>query len=163
MVLKDRGKVWLAAAGLVINERGKWLVVKKKYGGLKGKWSLPAGFIEEGETADQGVVREVFEETGISCVVLGLIGMRTGVIRNEVSDNMVIFQLKPIQKEELIQIQHDELLQVAWMSEEELLNDIDVSVMIPSLIKEQQKQLLAPHEGIDPGNIFGYTSYKLFF
>ncbi len=130
---------------------------------IKGKWSLPAGFVEADETADQGVVREVLEETGIPCDVLGLIGLRTGVIRNEISDNMLIFQLRPIHSEAPIQIQQDELFNVAWMTEEELLSDQEVSIMIPSLIKEKQKKLLKAHEGIDPGNIFGYTSYKLFF
>ncbi len=39
-----RGNVWLGAAGLVVNSKGQWLVVKKRHGGLHGKWSLPAGF-----------------------------------------------------------------------------------------------------------------------
>ena len=66
---KDRGKVWLGVAGVVINEDGKWLVVKKTYSGLKGIWSLPAGFVQVGETADEAAVREVLEETGIQCEV----------------------------------------------------------------------------------------------
>lgn len=71
-----RGKVWLAVSGLVISPEGNWLVVKKKYGGLKGKWSLPAGFVEPGETADEAAVREVEEETGIKCTVKGMLGSR---------------------------------------------------------------------------------------
>lgn len=91
-----RGKVWLAVGGLVKSSQGHWLVVKKRYGGLKGKWSLPAGFVDEGETADEAVVREVKEETGIDCVVKGLIGLRTGVISEEISDNMLVFLLEPL-------------------------------------------------------------------
>ncbi len=52
---------------------------------------MPAGFVQAGETADQAVVREVKEETGIDCEVTGLIGFRSGVIREEISDNMAIF------------------------------------------------------------------------
>jgi ADP-ribose pyrophosphatase YjhB (NUDIX family) len=29
-----------------------------------GKWTLPAGYLENGETADQGAVRETYEEAG---------------------------------------------------------------------------------------------------
>ena len=33
-----------------------------------GKWGVPAGKIEEGETAKEAAVRELFEETGIQCL-----------------------------------------------------------------------------------------------
>jgi 8-oxo-dGTP diphosphatase len=95
---KKRGHVWLAAAGIVLNDAGDWLVVKKKYGGLQGQWSLPAGFVQRGETADEAVIREVEEETGIQAEVIGLIGLRTGVIDDEISDNMMIFLLKALSK-----------------------------------------------------------------
>lgn len=95
---KKRGHVWLAAAGIVLNDAGEWLVVKKKYGGLQGQWSLPAGFVQRGETADEAVIREVEEETGIQAEVIGLIGLRTGVIDDEISDNMMIFLLKALSK-----------------------------------------------------------------
>jgi 8-oxo-dGTP diphosphatase len=85
---EKRGNVWIAAAGLVVNEADEWLVVKKKYGGLKGKWSLPAGFVQQGEMLDEAAVREIKEETGIDTEVIGFLGMRTGVIHDEVSDNV---------------------------------------------------------------------------
>ena len=57
--MEKRGKVWLAVSGLVATKDGRWLFVKKKYSGLKGKWSLPAGFVNEGETVDEAVKRSV--------------------------------------------------------------------------------------------------------
>jgi ADP-ribose pyrophosphatase YjhB (NUDIX family) len=62
MQKNKRGNVWLGVSGLVVNKKGEWLVVKKRYGGLKGKWSLPAGFVEGNETADEAVIRETLEE-----------------------------------------------------------------------------------------------------
>ncbi len=56
-------------------------------------WSIPAGFVEGDETADQAAIREVKEETGIDCRVEGMIGFRTGVLKGEISDNMGIFLL----------------------------------------------------------------------
>ena len=38
---------------------------------IKRKWSLPAGFVNEGETVDEAVKREVLEETGIVAHVKG--------------------------------------------------------------------------------------------
>ncbi|MCL4545706.1 MAG: NUDIX domain-containing protein [Chloroflexi bacterium] len=40
-----------------------------------GWWNLPGGGLEAGETADEGVVREVFEETGLNVEVVRLVGV----------------------------------------------------------------------------------------
>ncbi|MDF0727420.1 NUDIX hydrolase [Cytobacillus sp. S13-E01] len=157
-----RGNVWLAVAGLVISDEGEWLVVKKRYGGLKGKWSLPAGFVEPDETVDQAVIREVKEETGVSCMVQGVIGVRSGVIRNEISDNMIIFSLQAIKQDEII-AQESELLEASFVHPKELLQDTSSSVIIKYLLEIGVSNLQRPHHDVDPGNQFGYTSYKLFF
>ena len=34
-----------------------------------GKWNFPGGIIEDGEDIRAGLAREVFEETGVSCLV----------------------------------------------------------------------------------------------
>lgn len=161
---KERRKVWLGVAGVAINERGQWLVVKKAYSGLKGRWSLPAGFVEEGETVDEAVVRELKEETGIDCVVSGLIGFRTGVIRGEISDNMAIFYCRMKDEEQELAIQEDELLEAKWLFPQELAQDDLTSVMLKEMVSNQfEKHQLKMINGINPGDVFGYSSYKLFF
>ena len=115
MALVKRSNVWLGVAGLVINHHGEWLVVRKRYGGLKGKWSFPAGFVEQDETVDQAVVREVQEETGFETIVQGLIGFRTGVIRQEVSDNMAIFICRMTHDEQVLIPQLKEVYEATWM------------------------------------------------
>ena len=102
MSRKMRGNVWLGAAGLVVNSEGQWLVVRKNYGGLKGLWSIPAGFVDGNETADYAAIREVVEETGVVCQLEGMIGFRTGVLNGEVSDNMAIFLLTPTTEGQII-------------------------------------------------------------
>lgn len=158
----ERGKVWLAVAGLVINEHGEWLVVKKKYGGLKGKWSLPAGFVDEGETADEAVIREVKEETGLTCRVEQLLGVRTGVINHEISDNMIMFLLHQIKPEESIVIQENELYEAAFILPDQLLDENKASIMLAYMIKAMKSEERIKVDHIDPGQQFGYTSYKLF-
>ncbi|QOR66064.1 NUDIX hydrolase [Cytobacillus suaedae] len=155
-----RGNVWLAVSGLVINNDGEWLVVKKKYGGLKGKWSLPAGFVESFETVDEAVIREVKEETGIQGRIMGVIGIRTGVIRNEISDNMIIFALTA--ENETITKQESELLEARFVHPSELIKDPTSSVIIKYLIEEGISVPQKPHNGINPGDEFQYTAYKLF-
>ncbi|MEH7179024.1 NUDIX hydrolase [Neobacillus vireti] len=157
-----RGKVWLAVSGLVKSSEGHWLVVKKRYGGLKGKWSLPAGFVEEGETADEAVVREVKEETGLDCTVKGLIGLRTGVISEEISDNLLVFLLEPL-KEAGIKHQENELYEARFMAPEELLQEKDASIMLHYLINLQETVTIPSYDGLNPGDHFKYSAYKLFF
>ncbi|MDX8360883.1 MULTISPECIES: NUDIX hydrolase [Bacillaceae] len=156
---EDRGKVWLAVAGVVTSNNGEWLVVKKKYGGLKNKWSFPAGFVEHNETLDEAILREVYEETGIACEIEGMIGLRTGVISNDISDNMVLFSLKA-QSEEIV-IQEKELYDAAFISPDDLVKDPDSSIL---LIRFSQKELQnrKMYDDINPGSQFGYTKYKLF-
>ncbi|TDL30390.1 NUDIX hydrolase [Jeotgalibacillus sp. S-D1] len=157
-----RGNVWLAVAGLVKNEKGEWLVVKKKYGGLKGVWSLPAGFVEMGETADQAVRREVLEETGIRTEVEMLIGLRTGVIKSEISDNLIIFALNQTEVNPTLFAQEKEIAEVKWMDPDELMRRQDVSKMIPSMILAGKPAGLTKQALQNPGDHFNYSAYHLF-
>lgn len=46
------------------------LLIRRKHEPHAGRWALPGGFLEMDETLEQGVVRELEEETGISGVSL---------------------------------------------------------------------------------------------
>ncbi len=158
-----RGNVWLGAAGLVINSKKEWLVVKKRYGGLHGKWSLPAGFVEPGETVDHAALREVREETGINCRLLGMVGFRSGVIREEISDNMAIFLLQPVDEDMNIIVQEAELYEAAWKTPAALAEDGQASVMLHEMVNYVIEEGFEPIDDVDPGAVFGYSAYKLFF
>ncbi|QRY14682.1 NUDIX hydrolase [Bacillus cereus] len=158
--MEKRGKVWLAVSGLVAIKDGRWLFVKKKYSGLKGKWSLPAGFVNEGETVDEAVKREVLEETGIVAHVKGIIGVRSGVIRDEISDNMIIFLLEP--EGENIIVQEKELSEVAFLHPDKIADDPNTSVLIKYLLEGRSELHLEVDKTLNPGESFGYTAYHVF-
>ncbi|WP_262177531.1 NUDIX domain-containing protein [Saccharococcus sp. Marseille-Q5394] len=163
MANKKRGNVWLGAAGIVMNSKGEWLVVKKTYSGLKGMWSLPAGFVEGNETADQAAIREVREETGLDCKLEGMVGFRTGILKGEVSDNLALFLLRPEQENQLLTPQENEISEVAWKTPYELKDDPNVSAMIHEIAERAIESGLLQMEQMEPGEWFGYTSYKLFY
>ncbi|MBD8036884.1 NUDIX hydrolase [Solibacillus sp. A46] len=161
---KDRGKVWLGVAAIVENQAGEWLLVKKTYGGLKGVWSLPAGFVQEAETVTAATTREVLEETGIICKVKGLAGFRSGVILNDISDNMAIFHCEPIDNIQQFVLQEKEIIEACWMAPTDIVQHELSSVMLREMAHQQVVSHIHPIiEDINPGDVFGYSEYHLFF
>ena len=63
----------LVGVGAVVIEDGRVLLVRRGHEPLKGKWSLPGGLLELGESIVEGVVREVVEETGLTVEAVELI------------------------------------------------------------------------------------------
>jgi 8-oxo-dGTP diphosphatase len=59
--------------GGVIIDRGRTLLIRRGSEPLRGEWSIPGGTLELGETLEEGVAREVLEETGIMIRVIELI------------------------------------------------------------------------------------------
>jgi 8-oxo-dGTP diphosphatase len=59
--------------GGVIIEDGRTLLIRRGSEPLRGEWSIPGGTLELGETLEEGVARELLEETGIVVRVVELI------------------------------------------------------------------------------------------
>jgi 8-oxo-dGTP diphosphatase len=51
--------------GAIILDRDRVLLVERGKPPLQGYWSLPGGVLETGETLEEGVRREIREETGL--------------------------------------------------------------------------------------------------
>jgi ADP-ribose pyrophosphatase YjhB (NUDIX family) len=59
----------IVGVGAVIVRAGQVLIVRRRYEPLAGRWSLPGGTLELGETLEAGVAREMLEETGLDVEV----------------------------------------------------------------------------------------------
>jgi ADP-ribose pyrophosphatase YjhB (NUDIX family) len=59
--------------GGVIIDQGRTLLIRRSSEPLRGEWSIPGGTLELGETLEDGVARELLEETGIKVRVIDLI------------------------------------------------------------------------------------------
>ena len=55
-----------ANVALILNNKEELLVVRREKEPAKGTLDLPGGFADSGETSEQGVIREVKEETGLN-------------------------------------------------------------------------------------------------
>jgi ADP-ribose pyrophosphatase YjhB (NUDIX family) len=68
--------------GAVVLSRGRVLMVRRGKPPAEGRWSLPGGLVELGETSVDAVRREVAEECGIKLRVAGLAGVLDRVTRD---------------------------------------------------------------------------------
>ena len=61
--------------GVCVIEAGRILLVQRRYPPEKGKWGLPAGFLDQGDDPECQAVTEVCEETGLAVRLTGLMGV----------------------------------------------------------------------------------------
>ena len=73
----------VVGVGAVILEGDKILLEKRKNMPSKGKWSVPGGLVELGESVENAVVREVKEETGLDVYAPRLVDVVTYVSMGE--------------------------------------------------------------------------------
>ena len=54
-----------STAAFILNSKGELLIAKRAKEPAMGTLDLPGGFVDNAETAEQGMVREIKEETGL--------------------------------------------------------------------------------------------------
>lgn len=102
-------------AGVMICERGRYLMVQEKIEKCYGQWNWPAGYIDDGETPEQAAVREAKEEVGLDVEL----GQKLGEWVDEGGDRTrILFEAERISKDLLIQ--QSEILGAAWLSKKQI-------------------------------------------
>ena len=59
------------------------VLIKRRYEPLAGRWSLPGGTVEVGESLEQALIREIAEETGLDIDVGPVVEVFDRILRDD--------------------------------------------------------------------------------
>lgn len=111
-------KTIIAAGGLVVNEKKELLMIFRR-----GKWDLPKGKLDKGESIEACAIREVKEETGIGQVrLVKFIGKTHHEyfdqwLKADVLKESVWYEMETSSSETLIPQTEEDILEIRWMDE----------------------------------------------
>lgn len=131
---------WKGAAGVCINEKNEVLLVLQGPPEEEKKWAVPAGGIEQGESLQECIEREFFEETGLTIKTLNELKVRSGEYENAaVSFDVHYFEVEVTGGEIALHEGDEWIAEVAWKPIEEL-SELDMAYpddvgLIESLIR----------------------------
>jgi ADP-ribose pyrophosphatase YjhB (NUDIX family) len=80
------------AAGVVVLENERILLVRRIMDPFAGLWSIPAGFVNAYEDPARAAVRECREETGLTVELDGLFEMSTGREHDRGADILLVYR-----------------------------------------------------------------------
>ncbi len=138
MKYSDYPKYPRVAVGAVVFKDEKVLLVKRGNAPAKGKWAIPGGRVNLGETLQEAVRREIIEETGITVDPGKPILVFDPIIRDE--EGRIVFHYVIIDYEARYvsgEIQPgDDAEDVRWVSRQQL-RTIDVNSRTKELLMSQ--------------------------
>jgi 8-oxo-dGTP diphosphatase len=65
----------LATDCVVVDGKGRVLLIRRRFAPFQGAYALPGGFVEVGESVEDACRRELMEETGVKAGRLRLLGV----------------------------------------------------------------------------------------
>lgn len=110
------------ATSIALIKDKKILLAKRKKAPSKGAWDMLGGFVDPGETVEEGIAREMKEETGLDIEIEKYIGS-VADIYNDLPVIPLIFKAKLIKLDQE-PIPQDDVEELAWFSLEEIPNNL---------------------------------------
>jgi ADP-ribose pyrophosphatase YjhB (NUDIX family)/N-acetylglutamate synthase-like GNAT family acetyltransferase len=84
------------AVGILIEKDGGLVLIRRVNPPHQDRWTLPSGFIEADESAEEAAAREAEEETGLKVDIIELAGVNSFPEGPPMSGIMVFFRARPV-------------------------------------------------------------------
>ena len=101
----------VSVAGVVVDDEGRALIIQRRD---NGDWEPPGGVLEHGETVEDGLRREIYEETGLKIEPGPLTGIYQNMPRNIIA---LVFRCRPVAGE---LTENDEAAAFRWAAPAEI-------------------------------------------
>jgi 8-oxo-dGTP diphosphatase len=138
--MPDTPKHSVSVAGIVIDDQDRVLVIRRRD---NNHWEPPGGVLELNETFEQGVQREVLEETGVTVTVDRLTGVYKNMNRAIVA---LVFRChadnRPVGET-------SEAVEVRWMSRVNISAAMDPAYAVRVLDAFGHEPRTRVHDGIN--------------
>lgn len=106
-------------SALITNAKGEILMIQNlRYRQEKPSWEIPAGSIEEGETAIEAAKREVLEETGYTAI--NLRQLHSYLPSNGISTEVLDVVFGEVKDANQVEFDTDEVESVHWLNKDEV-------------------------------------------
>lgn len=125
----------VTSVGALVVAGERLLVVKMAYGPSRGRWMLPGGIVDPGETLDTAAAREVREETGIEARPLGIAGLRSRVMGQD-NDTYVLWLLEPLDPAATPVADGREIEECRWLPFDELVTGDEAVYLVQYLARK---------------------------
>jgi 8-oxo-dGTP diphosphatase len=112
----------IPSVGAVVRKGHRILLVRRAQEPSKGKWSIPGGVVELGETLQEAAKREVLEECGVQIDVGDVVEVRDAIVHDQPGRVRFHYVLVDVQARYLsgeLTVGSD-AEDARWVSEEEL-------------------------------------------
>lgn len=121
---KNRGGIYHITVAVLFKDNDEYLIIKKSDPAYDEKYSIVAGHLDNNESANQAVVREVKEELNISLKTTNLVTIEKGVPDKcrygAENHDWYVFSSEEIKKDSEILYDKSEIDSIEWMSKEKI-------------------------------------------
>jgi 8-oxo-dGTP diphosphatase len=83
------------AVGILIEQDDGLVLIRRANPPHRGEWTLPSGFIEADESAEEAAIREAAEETGLTVEILEMFDVNSFPEGPPISGIMIFFRARP--------------------------------------------------------------------